>query len=322
MPDIIIDSQRKLAKAYFEQIEWVDDRPQVKSDGVSFVVQFNPASLRVSYSNQVQTGDQGQGAATQYVGRGSTKMSVELVLDVSMPIRTSKEDAGADSDGTSGTDTYVDVRAMTEKLNMFIRPEETENSEGETKYVPPGVRFVWGRFLFEGIMESMEETLELWSEEGVPLRASVSVSLSQQGINFAPGDQSKADPGQAGTTPFSPAQAGDNLQSMGGDKWKNIAAANGIENPRNLSAGALINMSASASAQAGFSAGVSGGVSGSFGVSAGASASAGFSASGSAGCGASASASSGASANFGVTASGGLSPVAAASAQERISFNT
>jgi hypothetical protein len=52
---------------------------------------------------------------------------------------------------------------------------------------------------------------------------------------------------------------GSNLQNMaaneGNDDWQSVAAANGIENPRSLQAGQLLDMNASA----GFSAGISGG---------------------------------------------------------------
>ena len=77
----------------------------------------------------------------------------------------------------------------------------------------------------------------------------------------------------AGTTPLTPAQDGDSIQQMAarngnsGD-WKSIAAANGLDDPFRLQAGALLDMNA------GVSAGISGGISAgaSVGLSAGASA--------------------------------------------------
>ena len=42
---------------------------------------------------------------------------------------------------------------------------------------PRGVRFAWGSFQFDGFMESMEETLELFSDDGLPQRARVAVEL-------------------------------------------------------------------------------------------------------------------------------------------------
>ena len=129
MPETIISTQRNLVKAQLVQIEWDKDGVVATevTDGLKFMVQFNPASLRVSYSNQVQTGDQSKSAATQFVGKGSTKMSLELVLDVSMPIRTPTE--SEEGNGEDGTAQYKDVRAMTEQINKFIQPTYDEKKQ-------------------------------------------------------------------------------------------------------------------------------------------------------------------------------------------------
>src|SRR6185312_12385227 len=104
-------------------------------------------------------------------------------------------------------------------------------------------------------------------------------------------------PATPGSAPLTPAPQGGSLQSMAsaagrpGD-WQSIAAANGIENPRMLAPGQLVDMSADLTG--GISAGVGSASLGT--VSIGASASIG----GGAGIGASASV--GASASIGVSA--------------------
>ena len=70
-----------------------------------------------------------------------------------------------------------DVRKLTQKVVFFITPQPEGN-----KFVPPAVRFLWGSFQFDGLMESLEESLEFFSNEGKPLRASMSLNLSQQKI--------------------------------------------------------------------------------------------------------------------------------------------
>jgi len=201
-------------------------------------VQFNPETLKVSFANQVATpsgaGDQKGTPARQFVGTGTTKLSLQLWFDVTAPMppeQTQEED----------------VRKLTAKVAYFITPKP----EG-TKFVPPAVRFIWGSFQFDGIMESMEESLEFFSSEGRPLRASVTINLTQQKITeFKFGDM--AGPG---TRPLTPAPQGKSVQSMAdsqgkGDNWQNIASANNIENPRLLQPGQLLDLNASASVSIG-----------------------------------------------------------------------
>jgi hypothetical protein len=122
--------------------------------------------------------------------------------------------------------------------------------------MPPAVRFVWGSFRFDGMMDSMEESLEFFSSEGIPQRASVTLALSQQRITeFAfekaatPPPGSSPDNTAVGTRPLTQAAAGTSLQSIasasGKSDWQSIAAANGIENPRMLRPGQMIDLALS-----------------------------------------------------------------------------
>jgi hypothetical protein len=214
-------------------------------------VQFNPETLKVTYSNQVvppaNGGAQPQGkkAAIQYVGKGTTKLSVQLWFDV-----TARLPEGADS-------TIDDVRLLTRDVAYFITP--VPDKKDKTKFIPPGVRFLWGSFQFDGILESLDESLEYFSPEGKPLRASMTLSLTQQEIQFQFGDAAAKPPPAAagagkkppsGTQPLTQAPGGSNMPGLAdaaghGGNWQGIAAANGIENPRLLDAGALIDMNAS-----------------------------------------------------------------------------
>jgi hypothetical protein len=205
-------------------------------------LQFNPESLKVSFANQIQTppgtGDQSGTPSRQFVGAGTTKLSLSVFFDVNAPL----------AEGEAPVD---DVRRLTQKVAYFITPQE----EGKT-FIPPAVRFIWGSFQFDGIMDSLEETLDFFSSEGKPLRASMNLSLSQQRItkftflptSGAPG----AGPGgggriSPGTQPLTEAPAGASVQGLAaqvglGDNWQSIASANGIENPRLLAPGQLINL--------------------------------------------------------------------------------
>jgi hypothetical protein len=235
------------------------------SEGKRVQVQFNPETLKVSFTNQVVppttnnaagggrrsrgSRDQRGTSATQFVGKGATKLSVQLWFDVTSIL----------PEGKRGT---TDVRELTQDVAFFITPAQSR--ENEDKFVPPGVSFLWGTFKFDGIMESLEESLDLFSPEGKPLRASVTIGLSQQGIEFAFNANGGAGGSQSsganiagaggqppGTRPLAQAQSGSTVQGMAaslgrGADWQDIAAANNIENPRLLAPGQLIDMNVNA----------------------------------------------------------------------------
>lgn len=237
----------KLAKAELRQLD-AEYKEEINSEH-NVKVQFNPETLKVSFANQIQTpegsGDQRGTPAQQFVGAGTTKLSLQLWFDVNAP-----------QEG----ETLLDVRKMTEKISYFITPAANPNDP--KKFIPPAVRFIWGSFQFDGLMESLEESLEFFSSEGIPLRASMSVNLTQQKIDkykFVKDAPSRMP--LPGTRPLTPAPQGSNVQSLAANQgktgdWQSIAAANGIENPRLLQPGQLLDMNA----KAGVSSGISGGV--------------------------------------------------------------
>ena len=240
----------KLVKAELHEIDLAkpEDPPKQKVP-----VQFNPETLKVSFANQIQTpeggggggsGDQRGGAAQQFVGAGTTKLSLQLWFDVNAP-----------QEGEE----LLDVRKMTEKVTFFITP--APDPKDKKKFIPPGVRFIWGSFQFDGIMESIEESLEFFSSEGIPLRASMTLNLTQQKIDtYKFPKDAPARKEITGTRELTPVESGKTAQDMAskagkGDDWQSVAAANGIENPRQLQAGKLLDMDAK---PGGISAGIGG----------------------------------------------------------------
>ena len=234
-----------------ELIELKPDFSAEQDGGKRVSVQFNPESLKLSFANQLVTPE---GAGSQQgtpgrlqVGAGTTKLALQLWFD-----------ATRIADGEAPVN---DVRDLTKQVSFFITPKPAEG--GESKYIPPAVRFLWGTFHFDGIMDSLEETLDYWSNDGKPLRANMSLSLSQQKIEaFEMAARSRGREQQiarlvgesaggaagrpAGTTPLTQAPTGSSLQSLadaaGQSDWQSIAAANGIENPRLLVPGQLVNL--------------------------------------------------------------------------------
>ena len=254
MPDPV-----KLEKAEIRELD--DSGNQTSSREHWIKVQFNPETLKMSYANAIippanpptsppPPGDQRGNSSIQYVGKGTTKLSVQLWYDVT----------ALSSSGGAGDEPVDDVQQMTQKVIYYITPIPDRTAPNQFK--PPSIRFVWGSFQFDGIMESLEQSLEYFDPSGKPLRASIAINLTRQEIasTFHPrgrGGQAAGASGAAtpGTKAMTPAKNGDTLQGLAGslgqrDNWQAIAEANGIENPRQLAPGQLIDMSARISASA------------------------------------------------------------------------
>lgn len=268
----------KLVKAVLQEIAWdANGDLKVLKKAKNVPVQFNPDSLKVSFTNQTAGGDQSGGSAIQFVGTGTTKLSFDLWFDVTNPehVLVDKFEhtlvAHPAESAKRGAAPPDDVRALTRDIVYFMGIDEGEKKESARtqrknkdgpKHEPPGVRFLWGTFKFEGIVESISESLEFFSADGKPLRAKLSLSLTKQEIQFEPS------PNSAGKTPDTTrrqAQEGETVADIASedgtpDNWTVIAAVNGIENPRLLTPGTLVNTNVAASGGIGGGASLGGGL--------------------------------------------------------------
>ncbi|WP_110240080.1 peptidoglycan-binding protein [Nocardioides gilvus] len=211
---------------------------QPTSGGRTVKVQFNPESLKLTAANTVARTEAAGTAAMQYVGASSTKLDLELWFD-----------ATVDPQGR-------DLRTLTEGVHHFITPQKSDGAPAEFKV--PGVRLQWGAFTFDGVMTTLNETLDLFSHDGRPLRSRIALSFSAQEIRFriegmanSGGSGGGATPG---VTPQTPLAQGTSVQQAvtapgaTSAAWKSVAAANGIENPRFPETDALIGATAGAGA--------------------------------------------------------------------------
>jgi hypothetical protein len=133
------------------------------------------------------------------------------------------------------------------------------------------------------MLASYNETLDFFSPEGIPLRASLQLSFKEQRFQFDTQSVTAAARTEPTLTPGGPSlsAAGANaLQGKNPKDWRDTALFNGMENARlSTSAGLSVpgislGLSAGIGVSAGFSAGITGGASA--GVSTGIGASAGL----------------------------------------------
>lgn len=264
------------------------------SDGANQTVpiDFNPATL--DYTITINTQGEG-GQAQQAAGVASAKLNMELLFDT--------------------TDSGDDVRTKTNKVEVMLRPQAGTGGTNAPQQAPPMVTFEWGAFKFIGVVDSFKQTMDFFSANGVPLRASVTLSMSQpnyqfdqQGATGADGSATKANVDQALVLPDGdPSQ----LAADAGDPSaaRDIASANGLESLRgNAGAELAVGGSVSIGAAASFSASASAGASLGADFGLGGSGGAGLDL----GAGAAAGASAGFSASFGASASAGVSATAGA----------
>jgi hypothetical protein len=210
-----------------------------------FAVHFNPTSLQISISNTLE--DKGQGKEKkQYVTKSSAKLSMDLIYD-------------STHDGT-------DVRLQTGKIAKLMEPAKRE---GNNAAPPSVVLFEWGTFKFQGLVESYKETIDFFAPTGVPLRASINLTLASQDKVFeslSQGSDKKFEPVVQNLATNSESLTDVATQAGNPNAARAIATNNGLESIR-FPAGAIalsseIQLSppaAFASGQAGFNAGIGAG---------------------------------------------------------------
>jgi hypothetical protein len=191
----------------------------IHDSGESFGVHFNPQTLQYTITSNLP--NTGSGNSTkQYAGASTGKLTMDLIFDT--------------------TDTGEDVRLHTVRVAHLMEPAGSENT-------PPVVDFEWGLYTFSGMVETYRETIDFFSADGVPLRASVNITLSSQDKVFEGGSRERraatggsmagrANPNSVQAPPPNPndgrgvtqtaTQAGNPASA------RDIAAQNGIENMR------------------------------------------------------------------------------------------
>lgn len=257
--------------------------PAQYSGAVSLTVDFDPQSVELSYTaigtpsatNSTTAGTVSK-TAPQQTGQ-SASMSVTLIFDT--------------------TATATSVQKRTEPLVSLTKPRDLA-PEGPSR---PVVCFQWGSFVFFGNVQTMSQTIDFFSDGGVPLRASVRLSLNEvgppppassgggsgigggagagvgfgagvgigvsagvgvsagggisAGVGLSAGASASASAG-IGTSALTLSQSGDSIQQItarsgGSTSWKVVAAANGIDNPRLLPPGTVLDVRAGAQLNAG-----------------------------------------------------------------------
>ena len=111
-------------------------------------------------------------------------------------------------------------------------------------HAPPIVRLVWDEQVFRGVLEQLNVTYTLFTPDGVPIRAKLDVVLKEyRPVEVQVKERPKNSPD---VDKRHTVRRGDSLASIAalvyGDAtaWREIARANGIDDPRRLEPGQLL----------------------------------------------------------------------------------
>ena len=189
--------------------------------GEKIALKFNPTEYQLQKSNSFQeVAIPGlESPPIQFVRGAAERLSVELLADT--------------------TDTLEDVR------QVYVEPVRGLLDIDGDFHAPPIVRFVWEESgadrVFVGVLESLSTTFVLFSEEGVPLRAKMSLAFKEyrtigaqlKDLHLSSPDVEKSYLVRVGDTLASIAASAFKDPSL----WREIALANGIVDPRRLEPG-------------------------------------------------------------------------------------
>jgi hypothetical protein len=193
-----------------------------------FTVLFNPTEYSVEDSSkwQDQTGNRRR-PELQYTGGERKRLTMELFFDT--------YEAGQD------------VRQHTGKIARLLVVTTDDRNSGKR---PPIVQLTWGPenpdtgFPFVGVLETLKQQFTLFTGQGVPVRAKLSVTFKEFRL---PADELQREPRRSSFPAQTyTARAGDTLSGIAAALWKDplkwrlIAEANSIDNPRLLEPGHVL----------------------------------------------------------------------------------
>jgi len=211
----ILAAGQGLIKARLEIIKPTVDDPIIP-------VHFNPTEYQLQKTNNFsEIAIPGlESPPIQFIRGAAEKMTAELLVDTS--------------------DTLDDVRKRyTDKLRDLMRIKQE-------LHAPPIVRFIWDSEIFIGVVESLNITYIMFTPEGVPIRAKLSLTLKE----YRPVDVQVKDPPRA-SPDFEKSitvRRGDTLSGIAASVyqdasvWREIAKANDIKDPRRLNPGTVLTL--------------------------------------------------------------------------------
>ena len=198
--------------------------------GDSFTALFNPDKLVFSKTANWQKQDAANRDCPelQFTNAEPRTLKLDLLFDTFDPEEPKMKDK--------------DVRKeYTDKIFHLTTVEK----HGD-KHRPPVCRLSWGtaKVFFQGVLQQLEQTFTLFTEDGTPVRAKLSCTFKEWWTNYD--DLNKQNTQSSDIAKMHVVKRGDTLSSIAAEEyldprlWRPIAIENGIDDPRVLIPGMLL----------------------------------------------------------------------------------
>ena len=170
------------------------------------VVMFNPGEYSVTATGQLS----GEGTCLQFKKVDVGDFTVPLFFDT--------------------YERRTDVRKEIEKITALVMP----TVEGKKTKQPPVCLFIWGKFLYKGIIYKTDQRFTMFLETGIPVRAELSVTFK----SVVTTEEDAAFKGKEACRKIWTVKSGDRLDLIAHKTlkdvslWRKIAEVNNIIDPR------------------------------------------------------------------------------------------
>jgi len=191
----------------------------VESTNESIEVLFNPSEYSIDRENKYAYHTMPGLSATipQFISGDASVLAMELFFDT--------------------YEAQTDVRDHTKLVYGLLDVESDTHS-------PPICQFIWGSVVFRGVMEKVSQRFTMFLDSGIPVRAVLTVQMrSFQTVS----EQLQEIPRQSSDrTKQRVLKQGEQLWMLAAreyedpGRWREIAIANGIDNPRLVQTGSKV----------------------------------------------------------------------------------
>jgi Contractile injection system tube protein len=208
-----LSGDQPLARAHLEI-----EVPKVSEPKIE--LRFNPTEYRLEKSNEFQEiAIPGlEAPPIQFVRGGTERLTVDVLLD------------------TTHTQEDVQKKYVARLWDLMKIKSEL--------HAPAIVRFVWDRAIFRGVLTNLTVNYELFAEGGVPLRAKATLAMTAyRPVEVQVREIKAASPDTEKSVVL---RRGDRLDGLAESifrdpsRWRDIARANDIRDPRDLKPGRLL----------------------------------------------------------------------------------